>query len=257
MSYSSDALKMDRMVRDIYTVDGLIAEEAQGSDRPVYPKRDKRKRPVIWLERAGFSWLHGRGMIEREPRGYVLAGSVLRRLKYGAEDAVRQHQDRVEREIYTPDGALRPANVNTRLSALDRLARMKGGVDGGRCLSAAEVEAGRALARDYHRAGAGHIAGQDFTTAGVQGGDRHGAAERAMLNRITASTRLRAAREILGPDFAPGVIALCCRSESVEDVERTERWAAGSGKQLIKMGLARLVTLYGTESGMRPRSEKT
>jgi len=93
------------------------------------------------------------------------------------------------------------------------------------------------------------MASQDFTTPGVDGGDRNGAAERAMLRRITAGTRLRAAREKLGPDLAPGLIAFCCRQDTLEAVERQERWAAGSGKQIIKLGLARLAELYGTAPG--------
>jgi len=71
-----------------------------------------------------------------------------------------------------------------------------------------------------------------------------------MLARITASTRLRTAREILGPDLAPALIALCCRQENLDEIERVENWAAGSGKQIIKLGLARLVGLYGTEVGV-------
>lgn len=261
MSYTSDALAMDRMIRDIHAINGLIADEAQGADRPVYPERDKRKRPAIWLENTGFHWLRGQDMIEPDMQGYVLKPSVVRRLKSGGDGAIGQHQDRVSNEIYTPNGVVRPATVNTRSSALDRLAR-RSGSERGRWLSDAELEAGRALARDYHRAGEGRIGGQDFTSPGVQGGDRAGAAERAMLSRITSSTRLRTAREILGEDFAPGVIALCCRSDSLEEVERVERWARGSGKQLIKMGLARLVRLYGTEAGpvqgaVNPRSRET
>jgi len=240
---------MNRMVRDIHAVDGLIAAKAQGSDRPVFPDQDQRKRPVIWLEQAGFVWLRGQGMIEPVERGFILAGSVVWRLKNGRDGAQGQHQTREEQDVYTPDAVVRPANVNTRSTPLDRLARRRGQESNGRWLSSAELEAGHALARDYYRAGEGKIASQDFTGASVQGGDRAGAAERAMLSRITASTRLRAAREILGDDLAPGVIALCCRQESLDVVERTERWAAGSGKQIVKLGLARLVRLYGTEVG--------
>ncbi len=248
MSYTSDNLAMNRLVREIYAVDGLIAEGAQGMDRPIYPHRDKRKRPVIWLENARFAWLQGRDMIASEPRGYVLADSVVQRLETSDDGLVGQHEDRVSKDIYTPDGVVRPANVNVRSSALELLARRKGH-ERGKWLSAAELEAGRALARDYHRSGQGRMGHQDFTNPGVQGGDRNGAAERAMLSRITASTRLRTAREILGADLAPGVIALCCRSEHMDKVERTDKWASGSGKQIIKLGLARLVRLYGTEVG--------
>ena len=253
MTYTAQNLAMTRMVRDIHKVDGLIALEAQGHDHPVFPYRDQRKRPVIWIEQAGFHWLRGQGMIEPHLKGFVLAQTVVRRLETGgdiAEDMNRQQQDRVEREIYTPDRVMRPANINTRTSPLDRLARRVGSEANRRFLSAAELEAGAALARDYHRAGEGRMASQDFANPGVQGGDRNGAAERAMLARITASTRLRTAREILGPDLAPALVALCCRQVNLDEIERVENWAAGSGKQIIKLGLARLVALYGTEVGV-------
>ena len=251
MSYTSQQLAMNHMVRDIHKVDGLIADVPHGREHPVFPKRDKRKRPVIWIEQAGFHWLRGQGMIEPHQRGFVLAQTVIRRLDAGGDAAGRQHQDREAREIYTPERVMRPANINTRSTPLDRLARRPGKEVDNRFLSAAEVEAGHALARDYYRSGEGRLSSQDFANPGVEGGDRNGAAERAMLSRITASTRLRTAREILGPDLAPGLIALCCRMENLDEVERVESWAAGSGKQIIKLGLARLVKLYGTEVGVR------
>jgi len=262
MSYTSQKLAMTHMLRDIHKVDGLIADAQQGRDHAVFPKRDKRKRPVIWIEQAGFHWLRGHGMIEPHQRGYVLAPTVVRRLDSGIETAEeiclgagmgqhadRQHQGLETREIYTPDRVVRAANINTRVTPLDRLARRPGKEANKRFLSAAEIEAGHALMRDYHRAGEGRIGGQNFASPSVDGGDRHGAAERAMLRRITASTRLRTAREILGPDLAPALIALCCRQENLDEIERTENWAMGSGKQIIKLGLARLITLYGTEVG--------
>lgn len=244
MSYTSQALAMDAVLRDIHKIDGLISEVPQGRDHPVFPYRDKRKRPVIWIEQAGFQWLRGQKMIEPHMRGFVLANAVRLRLQDG-----QPALSGPVRDVYIPDDPHMAANANTRSTPLDRLARRPGREQGGRWLSAAEVEAGHALMRDYIRAGEGQIGTQDFTNPGVDGGDRNGAAERAMLARITAGTRLRAAREKLGPDLAPGLIAFCCRQDDLEAVERNEMWAAGSGKQIVKLGLARLVALYGTEVG--------
>jgi len=84
---------------------------------------------------------------------------------------------------------------------------------------------------------------------GVGGGERGGAGRRARRAHITAGTRLRTAPEILVPDLAPGLSALCCCQENWEEIERREKGAAGSGKQIVELGLARLVTLYGTEVG--------
>lgn len=245
MSYTSQALAMNHILRDIHRIDGLISERPQGQDHPVFPHRDKRKRPVIWLEQAGFQWLRGQKMIAPHMRGFVLAESVTQRLKNG-EGAVADPSQ----AVYIPDGETPAANANMRTTPLDRLARRPGRERGKKWLSAAEIEAGHALMRDYARAGEGAVATQDFMAAGVEGGDRNGAAEAAMLRRITAGTRLRAAREKLGPDLAPALIAFCCRQEPLEAVERNERWAAGSGKQIIKLGLARLAELYGTVAGV-------
>lgn len=249
MSYTSQQRGMDRLVRDIHAVNGLIAATAQGAERPVFPHQDQRKRPVIWLEEAGFVWLRGQDMIEPVLRGFALKPSVTRRLNQARDGVIGQHEALETREIYAPDRVVRAANINTRATALDRLSRRRGQEANKRWLSTAELEAGRALARDYDRAGQGQIGTQNFGAPCVDGGDRAGGAERSMLARITASTRLRTAREILGGDLAPGVIALCCRDESLDEIERAERWAAGSGKQIIKLGLARLVVLYGTEPG--------
>jgi len=244
MSYTSQALAMDNVLRDIHKIDGLISQEPQGSDHPVFPHRDKRKRPVIWIEQAGFQWLRGLKMISPHMRGFVLSDAVTERIKNG-EGAVVDPST----TVYIPDVSRVAANANLHATPLDRLARRPGMERGKKWLSAAEVEAGYALIRDYARAGEGQMGTQDFMAAGVDGGDRNGAAERAMLRRITAGTRLRAAREKLGPDLAPGLIAFCCRQDDLEAVERQERWASGSGKQIVKLGLARLVELYGTAPG--------
>ena len=72
MSYSSQALEMDHILRDIHKVDGLISTRPQGGDHPVFPYRDKRKRPVIWIEQASFQWLRGQKMITPHMRGLSL-----------------------------------------------------------------------------------------------------------------------------------------------------------------------------------------
>jgi len=190
MSYTSQALAMDHILRDIHKIDGLISREPQGSDHPVFPHRDKRKRPVIWIEQAGFQWLRGLKMIAPHMRGFVLSDAVAERIENG-EGAVVDPSD----AVYIPDVSRVAANANLHSTPLDRLARRPGLERGKKWLSAAEVEAGYALIRDYAR------------------------------------------------------LAFCCRQDELEAVERQERWAAGSGKQIVKLGLARLAELYGTAPG--------
>jgi hypothetical protein len=125
----------------------------------------------------------------------------------------------------------------------------KRGRDGRLILTAAQVEAGRRLALDYAQAGAGHLSTQKYDAAGIDGGRKTDAQETQILSRITAKTRLTAARAALGDGLERAVIAVCCHEESLESVERAERWVKSSGLSILKIGLQRLVKLYGTEAG--------
>ena len=118
MSYTSQVLEMDHILRDIHKVDGLIATRPQGSDHPVFPYRDKRKRPVIWIEQASFQWLRGQKMITPHMRGFVLADSVTRRLKKG--------RARSAKPTAAPISPMRRVLPRTSIGAQRRLSGLRG-----------------------------------------------------------------------------------------------------------------------------------
>jgi len=213
---------------------------------PAYPFGDRRKHPISWVSRESFQNLTSFGGLEVYEYGYRVKASFENRLQKDG-DHNRQHSDIEEREVYVAGGVKRPARMNRALSALDRLARRKDKL-GEPLLSKAEYEAGQRFMQDYARAGHGHIATQNYMSAGEDKTDYAGDKEDSYLYRIDASTRLERARKEVGPGLDKAVISVCCLDYSLEEVERAESWAVNSGLTILKMGLGRLVVFYGTEA---------
>jgi len=164
--------------------------------------------------------LKASGAIELGDSGYVVTKSVKRRLEKGRTGHVTsQHYDLQEKDVYLQNGAKRSARVNTRLSALDRLAH-RTDIDGRPILQSSFVEAGKHLARDYNASGHGLTTTQHYDGASVDGGQSSNNS---------------------------------CLDQSLDMVERTEKWAKGSGLTLLKMGLSRLADHYGTVAGIHPQ----
>ena len=234
-----------KLVKRILTIDGAIDVNPKTDALQVFPRGDRRRRKgAFWVTQDDVQRLIGHDALKRKLRGYVVTPSLKRRLS-----ATRGPQYELEeRDVFIPSGVIRMATVNHRSSALERLARRRGR-DGCLILSAAELEAGRHLARDYAMAGAGYVSTQNYDAPIVDGSRRRDAQERKMLAHMTAKTRLLAAREAMGDGIERGVISLCCRDENLDAVERAEKWAKSSGLTIVKIGLARLVKLYGTQAG--------
>ena len=243
-----------KLVRRLVADNGVIDVSTDTDALQVFPNGDRRRRAgVFWLPRESFKRLIAEDAICPSNKGYVVTPSLARRVRFAksskaGQSVDGQHYETEERDIYIPEGSVRKAAINRRTNALERLAR-KRGRDGRLILTAAQVEAGRRLALDYAQAGAGHLSTQKYDAAGIDGGRKTDAQETQILSRITAKTRLTAARAALGDGLERAVIAVCCHEESLESVERAERWVKSSGLSILKIGLQRLVKLYGTEAG--------
>jgi len=242
-----------RVIHRIMEHKGLIDAETRSDARKVFPNGDRRKRPVFWLTDKEVRRLISEDALKLTAKGYVVTPSLARRIRLGKDGAFGQHQSRQEQDIYVPDGVIRKANINTRANALERLARKKDR-QGQLILSAAEIEAGRRLAKDYALARLGHISTQNYMSAGADGSDRHNRQEDKILRSMTARTRIKAAEAAMGEGLDKAVIAVCCHNESLDAVERAERWVKSSGLTILKLGLSRLVKLYGTEAGTKHRA---
>ena len=135
------------------------------------------------------------------------------------------------------------------MSAFDRICRRKDH-RGEPFLTAAQQEAGHTLARDYAAAGHGHINSQNYMSAGEDKTGYDGGVEDSHIRRLDAGKKLQAATArpwVKGLDKA--VLAVCCHDQRLEQIERAEKWAAGSGLTLLRLGLNALVKHYGSAAG--------
>jgi len=216
-----------------------------------YPRGDRRRRPVCWLNEAQFRNLLTQGIIEARAGGYHLAYSFLRRHKAKIQGKAHaaQHRDYIERDIYIPGGSKRKAVFNANASPLRRLARLKDKA-GEPILSAAEIEAGERFASDYNFCHLGQISTQNYMQAAGASGQKSATtmsrAEDISISRLDAKKRvMQILNDLGGLDRA--VIGVCVNELSLDNLERTENWARTSGRMILKLGLQRLVKYYGTE----------
>lgn len=227
----------------------VIIKSAQGDAYPAYANGDRRKRPLRWVSRESFQQLTSFGGLQSTEEGYRVSESFARRLKSGGTHA-GQHRNMEERELYIPGGVKRPVRRNIGMSAFERLCgRMD--IDGKPLLSAAEQEAGKMLAQDFANAGYAHVSTQNYQSAGEDRRAYNGAEEDNHIRRIDAGKRLSSAKAAMGDGLDKAVLAVCCHDQRLEQIERSEKWAAGSGLTLLKLGLSRLAKYYGTQAGSK------
>jgi len=224
-----------------------VIVKSEGDVFPAYPRGDRRKRPSCWVSEESFQKLSSYGGLKRGVGGYKVVQSFARRLKAGSTLA-DQHRDICHRDIYNPDGVMRPARVNRSLSAMDRLYKRRD-KNGQTLLSDAEYEAGQRYARDYALAGYDVLATQNYMRAGADKSAYFGHKEDEIHGRMDARDRLKNANSAIGKGLDKVIIAVCCLDRSLSQVERAEKWAAASGLTILKLGLSALADYYGTHAG--------
>ncbi len=226
---------------------------------PVFSRGDRRTVPTHWLSRDTVRALQSDETFVAGPRGLTLAPSASARLlnpvaerAFSEQHGPKSAPSGQEREIYTPDGSVRRARVNTTFSSLRRIARTKTR-DDKPALSAPLIEAGERFARDYASLSGG-IATQNYAAAAIDNTARHSATAQRYAYQIDAGRRLAEARKALGPKLEKTVIAICCNEHDLAALERAEGWVAKSGLVVLRLGLETLRDHYGTQSGRRRAS---
>jgi len=239
------------LAKELAAHHAVIMKEAEADAYPAFANGDRRKRPLRWVSAESFAQLTSFGGLQSSDRGkgagFCVSESFMRRLKSGGHHA-GQHREIEERDIYIEGGSRRAARFNTRLSAFDRLCRRKDRL-GQPLLSKAEQEAGHRLIAGYAKAGHGHVATQNYMSAGEERRAYSGGVEEGYIRRLDASKGYEQAKAAMGEGLGKAVLALCCHGQDLDEIERTEKWARGSGLTLLKMGLALLVKHYGTQAG--------
>lgn len=185
-----------QLARDLAVHRAIIIKESPADAYPAYAFGDRRKRPLRWVSDESFRNLSSFGGLEAGKHGYGVTESLLRRLK-ARDNHANQHRDMEEREVYIESGVKRPARFNTSMNAFDRLCR-RNDRRGQALLSPAQQEAGRRLMRDYAVSGHGHVATQNYMSAGEDRQINKGCAEEALIRRLDADKSFEAAKLAMG-----------------------------------------------------------
>jgi len=126
------------------------------------------------------------------------------------------------------------------------LARRKG-ADGSCLIDAAQLAAGERFRQDFDvanlspRVTSGWDHGVRVSGLGGRGDGRAAVIDVAMAAR----RRFEAALAAVGPELAPVLTEVCCRSQGLEAVERQFQWPARSGKLMLQVALKVLARHYG------------
>lgn len=245
------SLEDERLVKRLAHMEARVDVSADVDCYPAFPKGNRRRKPVCWVEQATLQRLLHSDVLSRKDGLVSVSKRYQKQFKQKngePEDKAAQHRDMETREVYTPDGVMRNAQLNRRVSALRSIARKRlpGGAN---LLSPAQVEAGEQFAKDYALCGMGFVAGQDCTRANVDSGFNPSAQENAIISRMDRRKRVSEARSCLGPGLDRAVIAICCEDWSLDQLERAEKWARYSGVTILKIALDRLAAFYGTVPG--------
>lgn len=226
--------------------DGRVRRDRIQATYPVYPRGDRRKNPIGWIESDRLD--------DFLTEGTLVAANDGIRLAKPEEMALPDTASR-DRILFSPKGSLRRARVNTKHSVLDILADWSD-LSGQLYFTAYEIEAGQQFARDYIRGGMGRMATQNVAAPLVDNGRRDDSAEMRIINDMDRRRRVQEAIACLGAGLDSAAIAVCCENWSLDKLERTEKWAKNTGMTILKLALQRLSEFYGTIPGQRARTRR-
>lgn len=236
----------DNILRLMIREHAIIDLSSSSDVYPAFPRGDRRKRPVFWIEQVMLDRLVKLGgIVVRARKGQI---SEPMKARFNGLQGCGAHTDFEDKEIYTPQGSVRKTRINHRVSPLRSLAR-KCDAAGRPFLSNAQVEAGEQFAKDYHLGGLGFTPTQNYERTGGSGVFRHNSVENAVISRMDRRKRVSEAISCLGTGLDKAVIAVCCDSLSTVELEQNERWAKNSGLTVLILALDRLVSFYGTLPG--------
>ena len=202
---------------------------------------DRRRRPVMRLDEAGFRRLADAPGLKRRAggEGWVLARPVV---EAGPDPAGRPGVIDGERAVAEADGRVRTRRANLGESPIAWLARRKDAA-GRPWLSAGEAAAGETLREDFQRAGTlGRLT--MAWDAAPRGRAPRGAGLDPMERGVEARARVAAALDAVGPGLREMLELVCLRSSALEAAERGLGLPSRSGKTVLKLALQRLAAHY-------------
>lgn len=239
------ARAVERALARLAADKAVLMREREGGGFGVYPRGDRRRRPVARLDAAAVRVLEGDGVLTANGEGaFVLSAAGLARVRREeareGEAFAAQHAPIVDRFVMDAAGAQRTVRGYDGAAALRRLAALRD-ASGRPWLTSAELAAASALRADWERGQEGLVRGSDWrsppkgvTPRGANGQDA------AMAARCDAQRRFTQKLEALAAPLRRTVERVCLYDDGIEALERAEGWPARSGKVALKLGLAQL-----------------
>jgi Domain of unknown function (DUF6456) len=134
---------------------------------------------------------------------------------------------------------------------LEALARRKD-ASGGTLIDSAELEAGRRLALDFHRAAMEPRATMGWSGVFIDRSARDKLDPSEAM--VAARQRVHRALDTVGPEFAGPLIDLCFHDKGLETIEVERGWPVRSAKVVVRLGLKALARHYGLQAVARGRA---
>ncbi len=239
------ATGLDRALDRLSSDGAILAPLRAGAGYGVFPRGDRRRRPVARIPASALRALEAEGALEKHGEGFVLSAAGYARVRRAAalpdEAFAAQHRPVIERVILDRDGDLRRVRGHDADAVMRRLAALRD-ANGARWLSGAELAAAAQLRADWDCGQQGLVRGSDWS-APPQGGSPRGPGnvmERLMSAQCDARRRVEEALARLAPGLRRVVEHVCLREDGLESLERAESWPARSGKIALKLALAQL-----------------
>lgn len=244
-------LRRRRALARLARAGALLAPDRNGRFMGVFPKGDRRRKPLARLSREEVRTLLFEGAIAPAAFADTYRLSPAGEARVARDAAARdplndpwraQHGQLVERFIMADDGVMRTARGVPLNGPFGKITH----VAGKGFFSPREIEAARRLYDDWERAQHGLVAGSDWSAPprGSTARSSGGAQEHAMVSAIDARRRVEKALGSLPMSLASAVRAACLEGSGLADLERARRWPSLSGKRVLKLGLELLADHY-------------
>lgn len=241
-----NARRIERALSRLASAGAVLARERDRGGFGVFPRGDRRRRPIVRLSVAEARGLEAEGAISAtDENTFVLSPAGRARVHRGeAEDGesyLAQHCAVGSRAVIAVDGITQVVRSLEPNSVLKRLTALRD-ANGAPWLSSIELAAASRLRDDWERGQIGMVRGSDWT-AGPKGAAARGpgnAREGALAAHCDARRRVDDALASLAPQLRRVVERVCLQEEGLEALERAEGWPARSGKIALKLGLAQL-----------------
>ena len=245
----NEAQSVDRALARLSAGAELLSIK-DGASFGVFPRNDKRRRPLVRLSAKIVRQMEGSGALVRGAQGQLKISDAgrarVRRDTAGPEEGyLAQHAGIEDRVTIDKDGRERRVRAVGGASVVKRLAALCDG-DGQPWLGEAELHAAAKLRADWEFGEVGIYPASNWAAPPIGNAPRSvgNAAEGAMGARYDARRRVATALDRLAPMLRSAVVRICLHDDGVEALERAEKWPARSGKLALKLGLAQLVISY-------------